>query len=77
MPVKILRAHLKPAGFFDVKEILSLQDTLTGQRNPGLDVPVSVDSKSKLATEARTSSTGRQAVSSVAEAIGNCKIFSI
>ncbi|WVF71054.1 hypothetical protein IAT40_005851 [Kwoniella sp. CBS 6097] len=40
MPVEILRIHLKPAGFFD--------------RNPGLDVPSSVDSKSRYANEAFT-----------------------
>ncbi|KAK6910716.1 hypothetical protein I203_104748 [Kwoniella mangroviensis CBS 8507] len=40
MPVEILRVHLKPSGFFD--------------RNPGLDVPSSADSKSRYANEAFT-----------------------
>ncbi|WWC67794.1 uncharacterized protein I206_101707 [Kwoniella pini CBS 10737] len=40
MPVEILRVHLKPSGFFD--------------RNPGLDVPSSVDAKSRYANEAFT-----------------------
>ncbi|WVQ81728.1 hypothetical protein IAT38_003853 [Cryptococcus sp. DSM 104549] len=38
MPVEILRVHLKPSGFFD--------------RNPGLDVPSSADTKSRNADEA-------------------------
>jgi primary-amine oxidase len=38
MPVEIVRAHLKPSGFFS--------------RNPGLDVPSSKDPKSRNADEA-------------------------
>lgn len=44
MPVEMIRVHLKPSNFF--------------QRNPGLDVPSSVDAKSKYAETMAASSNG-------------------
>ncbi|CDZ98332.1 peroxisomal copper amine oxidase [Phaffia rhodozyma] len=49
MPVEMLRLHLKPSSFFD--------------RNPGLDVPSSVDMASKLAKDSFSNSSSTNGTS--------------